>query len=30
MRDLLRIAFGDDRLVDREDHPVIRQLLGEA
>lgn len=28
MQDLLRIAFGDGRLIDREDHPVIRQLLG--
>ena len=29
-RDLLEIAFGKDRLIDREDHPVIRQLLGAA
>jgi hypothetical protein len=28
MRELLQIAFGDGRLIDREDHPVIRQLLG--
>ena len=26
MRSLLRIAFSDGRLIDREDHPVIRQL----
>jgi hypothetical protein len=30
MRELLRLAFGDGRLIDREDHPVIRQLLGSA
>lgn len=30
MRELLRIAFGDGRLIDREDHPVIRQLLGSV
>lgn len=30
MRELLRIAFGDGRLIDRDDHPVIRQLLGSA
>jgi hypothetical protein len=29
MRELLSIAFGDGRLVDRPDHPVIRQLRGE-
>ena len=26
---ILRIAFSDGRLIDRTDHPVIRQLLGE-
>jgi hypothetical protein len=30
LHELLRIGFGDGRLVDREDHPVIRQLLGQA
>ena len=30
MQELLRIAFSDGRLIDREDHPVIRQLLGYA
>ena len=30
MASLLRIAFSDGRLIDREDHPVIRQLLGSA
>jgi hypothetical protein len=30
LKNLLRIAFGDDRLVDREDHPIVRQLLGQA
>jgi hypothetical protein len=30
MRDLLHLAFGDGRLIDRENHPVIRQLLGQA
>ena len=29
LRQLLRIAFGDGRLIDREDHPVIRQLQGQ-
>ena len=28
MGNLLRIAFSDGRLIDREDHPVIRQLIG--
>jgi len=26
--DILKIAFGDGRLIDRMDHPVIRQLQG--
>jgi hypothetical protein len=30
LRELLRIAFGDGRLIDHEDHPVIRQLRGRA
>ena len=29
LRQLLRIAFGDGRLIDREDHPVLRQLQGQ-
>ena len=29
-RDLLKIAFGGDRIIDREDHPVILQLLGKC
>jgi hypothetical protein len=28
LRELLEIAFGDGRLIDREDHPVVRQLKG--
>jgi hypothetical protein len=28
--ELLRIAFGDGRLIDREDHAVIRQLRGRV
>lgn len=28
MRDLLSLAFGDGRLIDRDDHPVVRQLMG--
>lgn len=28
LRDLLRIAFGGDRLVESLDHPVVRQLGG--
>ena len=27
---LLEIAFGNGRLIDREDHPVLQQLLGRA
>ncbi|MDB9707674.1 hypothetical protein OAA76_03730 [Planktotalea frisia] len=27
-QDILKIAFGDGRLIDRMDHPVIRQLQG--
>ncbi len=27
---LLEIAFGNGRLIDREDHPVLQQLLGQA
>jgi hypothetical protein len=30
LRELLRIAFGDGRLIDRDDHPIIRQLRGRA
>jgi hypothetical protein len=30
LRELLRIAFGDGRLIDRDDHPIIRQLCGRA
>ncbi len=26
---LLKIAFGNGRLIDREDHPVLKQLLGK-
>jgi hypothetical protein len=25
---LLETAFGNGRLIDREDHPVLQQLLG--
>lgn len=28
MAGMLRLAFGDGRLIDREDHPVVRQLAG--
>jgi hypothetical protein len=27
---LLKVAFGNGRLIDREDHPVLQQLLGRA
>ena len=27
--EVLRVAFGDGKLIDRPDHPVIRQLMGE-
>jgi hypothetical protein len=27
---LLKIAFGNGRLIDRDDHPVLQQLLGRA
>ena len=27
---LLEVAFGNGRLIDREDHPVLKQLLGQA
>jgi hypothetical protein len=30
LRELLRIAFDGGRLIDNEDHPVIRQLRGRA
>jgi hypothetical protein len=30
LKELLTIAFGNDRLVDRHDHPIIRQLLGQV
>lgn len=30
MREMLGIAFRGGRLIEREDHPVIRQLLGSA
>lgn len=30
LRDLLAIAFGGGRLIDREDHPVVRQLYGQT
>lgn len=30
LRELLMIAFGDGRLIDRADHPVIRQLFGQV
>ena len=29
LSEILRIAFGDGKLIDRADHPVIRQLMGE-
>jgi hypothetical protein len=29
-QDLLRIAFGGDRMIDRFDHPVLRRLRGLA
>ena len=29
LSEVLRIAFGDGKLIDRPDHPVIRQLMGE-
>lgn len=28
--ELLRLAFQDGRLIDREDHPVIRRLYGQS
>ena len=28
--ELLEIAFGNGRLIDRQDHPVLKQLLGRA
>jgi hypothetical protein len=28
LRDLLKIAFGNGRLIDTLDHPVIQRLLG--
>ena len=27
---LLKVAFGNGRLIDREDHPVLQQLMGRA
>ncbi len=27
---LLKVAFGNGRLIDQEDHPVLQQLLGRA
>jgi hypothetical protein len=30
MSELLRVAFGNGRLIDSLDHPVLRQLLGKA
>jgi hypothetical protein len=27
---LIKVAFGNGRLIDREDHPVLQQLLGRA
>lgn len=27
---LLEVAFGNSRLIDKEDHPVLKQLLGQA
>jgi hypothetical protein len=30
MSELLRVAFGNGRLITSLDHPVIRQLLGQA
>jgi hypothetical protein len=29
LRDLLRLAFSGERLIDRVDHPVLRELAGE-
>lgn len=28
-QELIRIAFGDGKLIDSTDHPVVKQLLGE-
>ena len=28
-KEILKIAFGDGRLIDRMDHPVLRQLAGQ-
>jgi hypothetical protein len=30
LQDLLRIAFGGDRLIQSTDHPVVRQLTGQV
>ena len=30
LQELLRVAFGNGRLIDSLDHPVIKQLLGRA
>ncbi|MDC0971293.1 hypothetical protein OAS27_04600 [Alphaproteobacteria bacterium] len=27
--DMLKVAFNDDHIVDRDDHPALRRLLGE-
>lgn len=29
-KELLEVAFGNGRLIDRVDHPVLKQLLGQA
>ncbi len=29
-KQLLKVAFGNGRLIEKEDHPVLQQLLGQA
>lgn len=30
LQQLLKVAFGNGKLIDREDHPILQQLLGRA